>query len=371
MYDYVAPLSRNPNFYSSDDTLTVTLQPPLIAAQREISALHLKQGKTKEKVQQQAAARAAAFTPATNWQEKVINGAKSTVMAGTEAKNSTEMHLLNSEITYHKQQFGVNLYKILEELEDTQQWLPTDREIRSIYDNCRRDIEKIKKRKVAKELEIKVLDGTVTVEEAAEQAQPTGYPSTVGAQPSLYSNNVKAAVQQEQIPYPIPTGQPQMAFSQQQQPPPHQPPAYPVPTTELNASIGSFQAPTLPPAPAASGMFAYPGSTPDMFGGGSDSSFPSQQSQPSNTLVGGFQAQQPPASAANLQQSFSTPIHDPFAALSTPQMQPVAHDPFASSGVQQPTTAAGVDPFTGAPVAGSTVTSTSAGTYQDPFAALQ
>ena len=42
LYDYVAPLSKHPSFYSSDDTLTVTLQPPLITAQREIAALEIK-----------------------------------------------------------------------------------------------------------------------------------------------------------------------------------------------------------------------------------------------------------------------------------------------------------------------------------------
>jgi hypothetical protein len=55
MYDYVAPLTRHPSFYSSDDTLTVTLQPPLIKAQREIMALDIKQGKQKERINLAAA----------------------------------------------------------------------------------------------------------------------------------------------------------------------------------------------------------------------------------------------------------------------------------------------------------------------------
>ena len=118
MYDYVAPLSKHPSFYSSDDTLTVTLQPPLITAQREIAALQLKHGKVQNKMQQAAQARASTFTtPATNWQEKVINMGKSTVLAGNEAVNGTEQHLIHQEMKHYKQQFGVNLYTILEELE--------------------------------------------------------------------------------------------------------------------------------------------------------------------------------------------------------------------------------------------------------------
>ena len=35
LYDYVSPLSKNQSFYTSDDTLTLTLQPPLIAAQQQ------------------------------------------------------------------------------------------------------------------------------------------------------------------------------------------------------------------------------------------------------------------------------------------------------------------------------------------------
>lgn len=194
LYDYVAPLSRNPHFYSSDDTLTVTLQPPLIMAQREVLALEIKRDKLKWKINEAAAKRAAAFTPANDIAGKLANAGKSTALAGNEAKLNTEMSLLNAEIKRHKQQFGINLYKRLEELEDTSQWLPTDREIRCIYDNCRRDIEKIKKRKAEKEKELLVVDGLAERED--EQSRRPGrrveaehpmYASQSQAQPALYA----------------------------------------------------------------------------------------------------------------------------------------------------------------------------------------
>ena len=138
MYDYVEPLSKHQSFYTSDDTLTLTLQPPLITAQREISALHLKLAKQQELIQKAALVRANAFRPATTWTDKLANAGKSAALGGNEAKLSTELAMYNTQIQHFKKEFGVNLYTTLEELEDSKQWLPTDRNIRSIYDMCRR-----------------------------------------------------------------------------------------------------------------------------------------------------------------------------------------------------------------------------------------
>ena len=75
----------------------------------------------------------------------IVNRAKSTAMATNEAKLKTEAHLLQVEINHHKEQFGGDIYQTLAELEDTQGWIPTNREIRSDYDSCRKDIEAIVK----------------------------------------------------------------------------------------------------------------------------------------------------------------------------------------------------------------------------------
>ena len=154
LYDHVAPLSKHPDFYASDDVLTATIRPPLINAQKEISVLLIKQTKLKEKMKQAEVTRAATVTPATNWQDTLVNVGKSTVLAGSEAKNSTEMALIEGEIVHHKQQFGVDVFGLFVDLEDTKGWLPTNRDIRTIYDNCRQDVEKLKKQKVDKEKEL-------------------------------------------------------------------------------------------------------------------------------------------------------------------------------------------------------------------------
>jgi hypothetical protein len=196
LYDYVSPLTKSPDFYSSDDTLTVTLQPPLITAQREISALDIKKQKLHEQINQAAVKRAGSFKKATTWQEKLANAGKSTALAGNEAKLATEMTLLKGEITYHKQQFGISLYQTLAELEDTKQWLPTDREIRSIYDNCRKDIEAMKLRRVVKEDDLKTLGSAMpSVNESSSAPEvyatpvATPMPNYPAPAPPAYTNS--------------------------------------------------------------------------------------------------------------------------------------------------------------------------------------
>jgi hypothetical protein len=160
LYDYVIPLAKTPSFFASDDTLTATLRPPLITAQREIAALEIRVDRQKEQMKQAEEKRKGAFpVPATNWQEKLTNAGKSTAMAGSEAKLSTELSMLEVQLKAFKQQFGLDLYPTLENLEDTQGWLPTDREIRSMYDACRKDCEAINLKKIFKQEELTVLGG--------------------------------------------------------------------------------------------------------------------------------------------------------------------------------------------------------------------
>jgi hypothetical protein len=160
MYDYVSPLAKTPSFFASDDTLTTTLRPPLITAQREIAALEIKVERQKASINEAIVKRKSAFpNPASNWQEKLTNAGKSTAMVGNETKLKTELSMFEVQVKAHKQQFGLDLYPTLEHLEDTQGWLPTDREIRSIYDACRKDSEHIKLRKTMKQNELTALGG--------------------------------------------------------------------------------------------------------------------------------------------------------------------------------------------------------------------
>ena len=158
LFDYLEPLAQNPNFFSADDRLTQVLRPPLLEAQREIAVVYNKKTQLKERMKQAEAKRAAAFPKkAENWQEKLTNVAKSTSLAGGEAKLKAEDMVLDNTLKSHKQVFGTKLYPVLEDLEDRESWLPTDREVRTIYDNCRRDIENSRKKAKAKYDELETL----------------------------------------------------------------------------------------------------------------------------------------------------------------------------------------------------------------------
>jgi len=172
LYQYIAPLVQGQaSFFASDDLLTATLRPPLLTAQREIAALALKKTRCKEDIAQAAVTRQAAF-PATRqaatFQEKVRNAGKSAGLAGHETKLATELSVIETQILYHQQEFGLRLFGVLVDLEDAQGWLPTDRNIRSMYDLARKDVEAIQERRATKEQEMRALGGEHTVSATAK-----------------------------------------------------------------------------------------------------------------------------------------------------------------------------------------------------------
>mmetsp|Transcript_45321 Transcript_45321/g.54977 ORF Transcript_45321/g.54977 Transcript_45321/m.54977 type:complete len:209 (+) Transcript_45321:101-727(+) len=156
MYDHISPLTTSEGFYTSDDKLTKTLQPPLVTAQREASALLSKRADIEGQIERVNEKRQNAFrSPAQTFGDKMKNAGKSASMAGSEAKLQTELAVCDTKLKYVKQQFGLELYGIFEEMEDKEGWLPTDRSMRGIYDRARADCEKfnVKKRNKQKELE--------------------------------------------------------------------------------------------------------------------------------------------------------------------------------------------------------------------------
>jgi hypothetical protein len=339
------------------------------------------------------------LAPATTWQGKLTNVGKSTALAGNEAKLSTELSMINQEMRIHKHQFGIDLYKILEELEDTKQWLPTDRQIRTIYDNCRMDIDRILKRKAEKEKQIKELDG-VKLDEPDEMEPSV---STSQVQPPAYGSSVSSTSSPSQprgwastapvTSYPPPvTSYPPPATSQQ--PPAYgstesspgqprgwastapvtsypdpvtsqQPPVYgsTTPSSSYSAPVASYSAPapvppssqpdpfgTTPAVSANQGLFGYPTTT---------------QQQPQR------KQQQPQQQQQQQQQTFSTQDIDPFASFASQQppqniqKSAMPYDPFAAApslAPPVPPPAGGFDPFS-APAQPSS-------TNKDPFDAF-
>lgn len=348
LYDYVAPLSSKPEFYASDDKQTDTLRPPLLMAQREIAALEIRKKKIKEQQAQAEVTRKAAFpTPAQSIGGKMLNAGKSSVLAANEAKLMTDMATCVRLIQAQKEEFGEKLYDNLVELEDKDGWLPTDREIRSIYDQTRRDVEKLVAKRAAKEQELAQLD------------DPNAASSeTNGSQPAVYNTPT----------VPASTTQHKSTF---------QPPAT---TTPVTASYGSTQrsygsqtsattpdpfASSAPPAPVAASYGAPHNNAVDPFAT-SSAPVPTRSSFPNTTNY----APPAPAPGADLFAGMSSgmtsaapaPAADPFsnaAGYSSPAPAPA--DPFAGM-ISTSTSAAPMDPF--AP------TGTAAASNSDPFAGL-
>ena len=158
MYDHLSPLSQSADFYAANDELTNMIRPHLIEAQREIQALAAKRVKLKE---QQAAAevtRAAAFpTKAETAMDKLKNAGKSTYLAGGETKIKAEIVIVDTQIKNHKQKFGLGLFEAMVEAEDKRNYLPSDRTVRTIYDQCRQDISGMLQNKETKQKELDML----------------------------------------------------------------------------------------------------------------------------------------------------------------------------------------------------------------------
>jgi len=186
MYDHVHPMTETADFYASDDTLTNNLRPPLITANREIKALLCKRGKLQEEYNTAKVTRAAAFpTKATTIEGKAKNAAKSASLAGAEAKIWTELNLADQNIMRIKHEFGLELFPIFSNLEDSQGWLPTDRDIRAIYDQARRDIDGMNKKKEKKNRDLAVLCETGYV--SPEAPGGNGNPQMTSSRPDVFT----------------------------------------------------------------------------------------------------------------------------------------------------------------------------------------
>jgi hypothetical protein len=158
MYDHISPLSQSADFYAASDELTEILRPSLIVSQKEVQALAAKRVKLKEQLATAEIKRATAFpTPAENAGQKVLNFGKASAMHSIETKIKAEISMTDSLIKGHKQDFGLNLFGILVEAEDKKGYLPTDRQVRTIYDQTRQDIQKIMLKKKTKTEELAAL----------------------------------------------------------------------------------------------------------------------------------------------------------------------------------------------------------------------
>jgi hypothetical protein len=160
MYDYLSPLTQSQNFYAAGDKLTTLVRPLMISAQKEIQALAARRVKQKEELAKAETNRAAAFpTKSESVGQSLFNFGKAGYLHGGETKIKTELSVTDRLIKGHKEDFGVALFDAFVYAEDKEGFLPTDRQIRNVYDTARGDIDALEKQKKAKEEEIVSLGG--------------------------------------------------------------------------------------------------------------------------------------------------------------------------------------------------------------------
>lgn len=362
LYDYVAPLAKSPDFFAANDKMTDTIRGPFLAAQREIAALMIKRSKLKEELAQAEVTRKAAFPqPATTFGEQVINTGKATAFTANEVKIKTEIGMVDAQIKAHKEEFGEGMFATFIQLEDEEGWLPTVRDIRSMYDKARQDVDKLKIKLDAKEKELNTLgtENDVAAREFSTTATTGTFPSSYSSQAtgsSLATTSTTAAVAPAPVSAPLPA----------------MPAAPPTPATAFGAFPTSYAPPA--PAPATTANF---GSFSDHYRPpGAAATQPTVPSTASGLFLGmggaatgGSIASGSGHAGAYATQATTTtasPHHDPFAYQNTAPPSfaaAAAPDPFASTAPSAPQ--APNDPFSF--VAATPTPSHQQGLPYDPF----
>lgn len=186
MYAHLEQITSTQEFYVADDRLINVIRPTLIKAQREVAAYERKRDTLRGKVNLAEANRTgtASILGAQTIGEKLMNAARYAAAGAKEASSKTELAMIERQILGFKEEFGLEMYPVFESMEDNEGWLPTDRKVRALYDQCREDIADMVKAKAEKQEQIKQLDGVEgsgltppTVRAVA--AQPTPAPAVV------------------------------------------------------------------------------------------------------------------------------------------------------------------------------------------------
>lgn len=161
MYAHLEQITSTQEFYVADDRLINVIRPTLIKAQREVAAYERKRDALRGKVNMAEANRvgSASILGAQTIGEKLMNAARYAAAGAKEASSKTELAMIERQILGFKEEFGLEMYPVFESMEDNEGWLPTDRKVRALYDQCREDIADMVKAKEEKKEQIKQLDG--------------------------------------------------------------------------------------------------------------------------------------------------------------------------------------------------------------------
>lgn len=166
IYNALSEMTCKQDFYATNDVTIATIRPIILSCDREIRALDTRVMKGRSEIATAQEERAQNILPATNWKEKARNVLDGSAMVANETKMKAEVGILTMKANAIKEEFGLKLYPILQELFQgsfrpiaVHSEIDIDvNKIRSIFSHCWTDINKIYNEKDAKLAEIERID---------------------------------------------------------------------------------------------------------------------------------------------------------------------------------------------------------------------
>jgi hypothetical protein len=166
MYNALSEMTCKQDFYATNDKTIDIIRPILLACDREIRSLDTKAMKGRSQLNLVQEERAQNTGTATTWKEKARNVLDGSAMVASETKVKAELSIINMKANAIKEDFGLKLYPVLQELfEGSFRPVPVESEIdndvniiKSIFSSCWTDVNKLYNEKQAKMAEIDRID---------------------------------------------------------------------------------------------------------------------------------------------------------------------------------------------------------------------
>lgn len=159
LYDaLVLPAEQDPVFMIESDSLE-NIRGHFVTCFKDNKALMLKRAKKQQQLVELDERRAIAYpkVPCETFGGQMKNGCKAANFARQESQWKARIAIVEQEMKANKKKFGLEVYRLLVQLEDNQHWLPSDRDVRFLYDQARRDITKMITEKQQKKLNLSTL----------------------------------------------------------------------------------------------------------------------------------------------------------------------------------------------------------------------
>lgn len=158
LYDHLVVQAENEPTFMIEGAALDNIQGLFVTAYKDNKAILQKKAKKQNDLTVVSEQRSIAFPiPAVSIGEKMANAGKAASFTGREQVIKTKMSAMEREMKSNKQNFGVQTYALLVNLEDNIKWLPSDRDVRFFYDQTRRDVMQMEQDRKQKEADRSIL----------------------------------------------------------------------------------------------------------------------------------------------------------------------------------------------------------------------